>query len=555
MAAGTREAIGWRFWLKPRLTLTVCVAQTPLVSRKLPSDFCFADCWQCGVAAEGAEGRVEGAFVDHASMVVAVLFRSVPEGVSPVLAGSLPSREGSGCTVYAGHDWWVAVSAGPEEASRRFGVAISYRDEAEAVARAEAARKTEVALAIRNRMAFYRGAAVPESLAGNLRRAFYKAVSVQKVNIESPQADIPCHWTTPDRMPHRSLWLWDSAFHALGLQHLSVRAARDAIRAVFAKQRPDGQVRLAVQPGGDAPQPDNETQPPVLAWSVCQQSQRLMQLEFLRDVYPNLVRYLDWYEAHRRQPNGLYGWRIRTGDDPVRGARGGESGMDNSPRFDSLERITAVDLSSYLASEYFAMERIARCLERPGDVSEWRQRRLQIADRVNELLWDDETRFYYDLDEAGEFVRIKTVAGFMPLLGQIPDRDRAEALRMHLMNPNEFWLPFPAPTVARDEATFSPDLWRGATWLNTNTLIYYGLMAYGFFQEARRLARASIQEVARNYMLYGCFYECYDASGAMPPSEMSRKGAPGEKGGVGFGVVEDFHWTAACYVHLAHELG
>ena len=80
------------------------------------------------------------------------------------------------------------------------------------------------------------------------------------------------------------------------------------------------------------------------------------------------------------------------------------------------------------------------------------------SDRVNELLWDDEDRFYYDLDEYGEFVPVKTTAGFMPLLGQIPDRDRAESLRMHLMNPNEFWAPFPVPSVSQDELSFSDDM-------------------------------------------------------------------------------------------------
>jgi len=125
---------------------------------------------------------------------------------------------------------------------------------------------------------------------------------------------------------------------------------------------------------------------------------------------------------------------------------------------------------------------------------------------------------------------------------------------MHLMNPNESWAPFPVPSVSQDEASFSDDMWRGPTWANVNLLIYYGLMAYGFFQEARQMARATLTEITRCYLQYGCFYEYYDSMAATPPADLPRKGAPGDKGGVGFGVVADLHWTAATFVHLAHEL-
>ena len=44
---------------------------------------------------------------------------------------------------------------------------------------------------------------------------YYKALSVQKVSVHTPEGKIPCMWTTPDRVPHRHMWLWDSVFHAM----------------------------------------------------------------------------------------------------------------------------------------------------------------------------------------------------------------------------------------------------------------------------------------------------------------------------------------------------
>ena len=68
-------------------------------------------------------------------------------------------------------------------------------------------------------------------------------------------------WTTPDRWPHRALWLWDSAFHAVGWRHLDPGLAREMIDAVFDAQQPDGRV-----PHMSTPESSSAiTQPPVLA--------------------------------------------------------------------------------------------------------------------------------------------------------------------------------------------------------------------------------------------------------------------------------------------------
>ena len=46
---------------------------------------------------------------------------------------------------------------------------------------------------------------------------YYKALSINKVNVHSPEGKIAYKWTTPDRVPHKHMWLWDSAFHALAM--------------------------------------------------------------------------------------------------------------------------------------------------------------------------------------------------------------------------------------------------------------------------------------------------------------------------------------------------
>ena len=61
-------------------------------------------------------------------------------------------------------------------------------------------------------------------------RTLAKAYSQLKGQVNSACGGIPCRWTTPDRWPHRKMWLWDSVFHAVGLRHFDPETARESFR-------------------------------------------------------------------------------------------------------------------------------------------------------------------------------------------------------------------------------------------------------------------------------------------------------------------------------------
>ena len=553
VASGTTDDVGWDFWLEPRLIVRPKCGEAPLRPMPQAGSFCFSDCWDFPVVVGETRGRLRGAFRDRSSMLLSIDMNSGAGLPPPEL--ELPGDNCAGKIEFsvARRGCWVAVAQSEPARIRSFAIAISCANEAEALARARATLVADLNAVIEARLQFYTSARLPARMASTDEPIFYKALSVIKTNYESAQEDIPCRWTTPDRMPHRRMWLWDSAFHAVGSRHVSTQLAEEAIYALFAKQHADGKLALAVHPG-KIELAEHDTQPPIVAWAVWKLFQRSENEEFLERVYDGLARYLQWFEQNRKNPNGLYGWYIRTDEDPVKAARGGESGMDNSPRFDQAAAMTAVDLCSYLAAEYLVMQKIAKKLGHSDDEAEWRRREQAIVERVNELLWDDEDRFYYDLDENGKPILVKTAAGLLALHGHIPDHDRAEALRTHLLSPAEFWPLFPVPTVACDEESFATDLWRGCTWLNINLLLFYALEHYGFLEEARLLARTSVDEVARWYRRTGCIHECYDPFGQTMPPDLPRKGAPGSAGGVGFGVIADFHWSAAAIVDFLYAI-
>ena len=84
------------------------------------------------------------------------------------------------------------------------------------------------------------GLKLPESLSEASRRAAAKACSMLKTQVCSPEGRLNHFWSTPDRWPHRRMWLWDSVFHAVGMRRLDPGLARDFISAVFDVSREDG---------------------------------------------------------------------------------------------------------------------------------------------------------------------------------------------------------------------------------------------------------------------------------------------------------------------------
>ncbi len=92
---------------------------------------------------------------------------------------------------------------------------------------------------------------------------YAKCLSVMKTQLYSPEVDFPTIWSTPDRLPHKHLWLWDSVFHALGHRHIDNALAEDLIRAIWAHQGEDGFIPHMATVGGCS----HITQPPVLGWA------------------------------------------------------------------------------------------------------------------------------------------------------------------------------------------------------------------------------------------------------------------------------------------------
>ncbi len=286
---------------------------------------------------------------------------------------------------------------------------------------------------------------------------------------------------------------WDLYFENLFLSFVGVSEyARNGVEMFLDQQLASGFIpRTVIEPRW------RQHFKPFLAQTAllsCRQSGDYRWLD--GQYYERLKKYLDyWFWFCDFDRNGLAVWDSAD-----------HSGMDNQVRrAGALDQMTVegVDLNCYLVRDLEALAEIADELGRKDDSVGFRSHAQSLSQRINEIFWDEKDGFYYDRDErTSETVRVKTVAGFVPLWLGIASPERAERLvKEHLLNPQEFWLPYPVATWAKTEPDHYQDRvagecnWRGTVWIPTNYMVFHGLLRYGYRDAAKELADRTFQLV------------------------------------------------------------
>jgi glycogen debranching enzyme len=356
---------------------------------------------------------------------------------------------------------------------------------------------------------------------------------------------------SPSHYPFQ--WLWDSCFHAIALCHVDPGRAQQELRGVLAAAQPDGfiphmtlwerdahEAELAgynVRFGG--PYWTATTQPPVLATAVERVFRATGDRAFLVEVLPATRTFYAWL-ARERDPDG---------DGLIAILQPDESGLDASPKYDPLLQMPTLDpaglrqamrrlFAAYeplvsdrarLALGMFDVEDVmvnsiyaqglaalGRLLAETGsgasDAGPHLDRAAAVARALVARCWDPAAGAFWDL--AGPEhrpLRVLTVTSLFPLiLPDLPGEIAATLVERHLLNPTEFWLPWPLPSVAACEPSFDPTfatgiIWRGPTWINTNWFLIDGLRSHGYVDVAAELAERTLAMVARSG-----FFEHFD---------------------------------------------
>jgi glycogen debranching enzyme len=167
--------------------------------------------------------------------------------------------------------------------------------------------------------------------------------------------------------------------------------------------------------------------------------------------------------------------------------------------------------SAILVAANEALLEIAEVVGAPDEdrelIAGWAER----GRRGLETCWDADLKLCLDYDlRADKPLRVRTVAGFAPLIAGRQSPERVEAL-LEVLDSSAFagrpglrW-PLP-PSTSPEELRFHPrSYWRGPTWPVINWLLWWSLLRAGEPERAERLRHISLEQLAS-----GGFGEYFD---------------------------------------------
>ncbi len=221
----------------------------------------------------------------------------------------------------------------------------------------------------------------------------------------------------------------------------------------------------------------------------------------IKDIMPYLQKYMTWLDETFKQENGLYAAPVSA------------STMTNSPRKNVYY---PVDFNACMAINASYMSALGDILNDKDLSFQYKKMYFSIKTRVNSLMWDNETGFYYDLDKDEQRLNVKTAAGFWTMLAEIPNADKADKLVEHLNNPETFGTEHPFPCLSADHPDFSEDGngYNGSVMPAFNFMIIKGLEKYAQYEMARECAIRHLYFVLETLMPNeknepGDLYEAY----------------------------------------------
>ena len=240
----------------------------------------------------------------------------------------------------------------------------------------------------------------------------------------------------------------------------------------------------------------------------------------LARCYEGLTRYAHWLNRSR-DPEGSGMFTVvnhfETGQEYMSRYMAVDTEADTrgwQPRL----RLKGIDVTVYAHQLFRALAIIARRLGHGGDEAEWRTLAARSGNAISDHMWSPEARLFTDVDgrtlaPGGVYGRspgmtgadgdptsgagggssrtsvrtgVKAAVGFYPMLTDLVDDARLDAMMDHLEDPRTFGTPFPLPSSSVDDPRFSAEgiwrgkrrncPWNGRVWPMTTSHVIEGLL-------------------------------------------------------------------------------
>ena len=341
------------------------------------------------------------------------------------------------------------------------------------------------------------------------------------------------------------LFMWDSSFILMfGKYGARVFDFQGTLDNFYSHQYADGYICREID---EATGSDHFTRfdpaatgPDIMAWCEWEYFRNFGDRERLGKVFPCLMAYHEWMREFHTWRDGTY-W-----------SSGWGCGMDNLPRMQpgynealSHGHMVWCDACMQELMNCRLLTEMAKTLGREEDAAGLREEYDSLLRVVNDILWDEDTAFYYDQWKNGELNRVKHIGAFWALLAQIVPEDRSQRFIAHLTNEKEFAAPCMIPALSQDHPDFDPDgdYWNGGVWAPTDYMVLSGLDRYGRFDLSHKIAVNFLENVVGAFNDSGTVFENY----APFPDQNGRphKGDPARADFVG--------WTGLAPISVLFE--
>jgi neutral trehalase len=247
----------------------------------------------------------------------------------------------------------------------------------------------------------------------------------------------------------------------------------------YASQEPSGAIRSAYAVGTGLARVEEDNPEglglPLFAWAEFNLYHKSGNKKRVKDVIPILHRYTEWIDSVYKNESGLYQVPLAATE------------MGNSPREDAAY---PVDFNTCMAINALYLSAMADILNDKETSFQYKRRYFSLKTRINDLMWNNEDGFYYDIDKDKNQIKVKTLAGYWPLLAEIPNDEKAERIIGKLQDPRVFGAPHPFPSLAVCEPAFDENGggFRGSVFPHLTFMVIKGLEKYQRWGLARECA-------------------------------------------------------------------
>ncbi|KGE71910.1 MGH1-like glycoside hydrolase domain-containing protein [Spirochaeta lutea] len=247
----------------------------------------------------------------------------------------------------------------------------------------------------------------------------------------------------------------------------------------YAKQEENGAIRseYRVSDGSAFLTDDNPEGVclPLFSWAEHNLFHKIGNKKRIKEIMPILEKHFSWLESTFKDENGLYRVPLSA------------TGMPNSPRKNS---VYYCDFNMVMAVNAMYMAELADILNDKEISFFYKRHYFSLKTKINQLMWNEESGTYFDLDESLAQVPVKHLGAFWSLLCELPNDAKAEKLLDHLKNPDTFGTPNPFPSLAADEPEFheTGNGYRGSVFPHLTFMVIKGLEKYAGYSLARESA-------------------------------------------------------------------